>query len=127
MSVAAAIRITSPDEERVIRRAAAFARREGTPCFVVSVVPQLPYGASDDTERRSVEKNLGLIREAAASPVMQEGVDIAKTLIAVARAFGVETFFVQTGSAAGKGRSIAEKLLLLDPPFDVVIVGSEEL
>jgi hypothetical protein len=57
--------------------------------------------------------------------VIQEGDDIAKTLLAVARGFGVRTLFLKSGSSHGLGRSIAEQLLYLDPPFDVVIVGSE--
>ena len=48
MTIAAAIRITSPNEVRVIEHAAAFARQHAEPCFVISVVPSLPYGSGDD-------------------------------------------------------------------------------
>ena len=45
MSIAAAIRITSPNEERVIERAAEFARQQNTTLYVISVVRELPHGA----------------------------------------------------------------------------------
>lgn len=121
MSVAAAIRITSADEERVIEHAASFARQRGEPCFVISVVDSLPYGAAGDQELVNVERNLARILAADAAPVMQEGADIAETLLTVARGFGVETLYLGSGSA--RGRSIAERLLYLEPPFDVVVVG----
>jgi len=125
MSVAAAIRITSPDEERVIRHAARFARHEGVPCYVISIVNSLPYGAVADEERDTVQRNLEVIGEVEASPVMQEGDDVPKTLLAIAYGFGVRTLFVQSGASRGLGRSIAEQLLYLDPPFDVVVVSPE--
>jgi nucleotide-binding universal stress UspA family protein len=118
MSVGAAIRITSSDEERVIRHAVEFARQQGTPCYVISVVRTLP----DDERAR---KNLELITQLRATPIIQEADEIPKTLLAVAHAFGVRTLFVQSGESHGLGRSIAEQLLYLDPPFDVVVVGSE--
>jgi K+-sensing histidine kinase KdpD len=126
MTVAAAVRIDSPDEERVIRRAADFARKLGVSCYVISVVSVLPYGDVTDTGLEIVLRNLELIREEHASPVVQEADDVAKTLLAVARNFGVTTLFLQRGSSRPLGRSIAEQLLYLDPPFNVTIVASEE-
>ncbi len=117
MSIGAAIRITSPDETKVIEHAAAFAQQRSVPCFVISVVDQLPYGTVRDEERAVVRRNLELISEHRASPVMQEGNNVAQTLLAVARLFGVSVMFLQ--------EKIAEQLLPLDPPFDVVVVGSE--
>jgi K+-sensing histidine kinase KdpD len=114
MSAGAAIRIDSPDEERVIRHAVDFARQQGSPCYVISVVRELPHGDV-------VTRNLQLISELQATPIIQEGDEIAKTLLLVARGFGVRTLFL----GSGKARSIAEQLLHLDPPFDVVVVGSE--
>jgi len=125
MSVGAAIRITSPDEERVIKHAVAFAAQRGEPCFVISVVHDLPYGNVSEEQRDVVLHNLALIAELRAAPVMQEGDDVARTLLAVAEGFGVRTLFLQSGTSRLLGRSIAEQLLYLDPPFDVVFVGSE--
>ena len=125
MSVAAAIRITSPDEARVIRHAAEYAQQQGEACFVISVVPLLTYGTLDDGLAEIVARNLQLIQEAHAAPVMQEGDDIARTLLATARHFGVSTLFLQSGTSGLLGRTIAEQLLYLDPPFDVVVIGSE--
>ena len=125
MSVGAAIRITSADEARVIEHASALARREGVPCFVISVVHDLPYDVETEDDLETVARNLELIAESKASPVMQQGDDIAATLLTVARSFGVRTLFLQSGSARLLGRSIAEQLLYLDPPFDVVVIGSE--
>ena len=125
MSVGAAIRITSPDEARVIEHASAFAKRQGARCFVFSVVRNLPYGAESEEERDVVLRNLRLIADSEASPVMQQGDDVARTLITVAQSFGIRTLFLQSGPAHGLGRTIAEQLLYLDPPFDVVVVGSE--
>ncbi len=122
MSVAAAIRITSADEDRVIRHAVEFARQQNAPCFIISVIKEVPNdaGASD-----VVQRNLETIAELQASPVMQFGDDVAKTLLAIACGFGVRTLFLQSGTSRLLGRSIAEQLLYLDPPFDVVVVGSE--
>jgi len=125
MSVAAAIRITSADEDRVIRHAVEFARQQSAPCFIISVVSELPYGAVAEEERNVVRRNLEMITELEASPVMQEGDDVAKTLLAIARGFGVRTLFLQSGTSRLLGRSIAEQLLYLDPPFDVVVVSSD--
>jgi K+-sensing histidine kinase KdpD len=125
MSVGAAIRITSPDEGRVIEHAAAFAQQQDMPCFVISVVRQLPYGDVTDAERDVVVRNLELIAASNASPVIQEGDDVARTLLTVAAAFGVRTLYLQSGTSRLLGRSIAEQLLYLNPPFDIVVVGSE--
>ena len=125
MSVAAAIRITSPDEERVIRHAAQFAQQQHAPLFVISVVPKLPYGGAGGAESEIVQRNLDLISQSKASPVMQEGSDVAGMLLAVGRAFGIRTLFLQSGSSRLLGRSIAEQLLYLEPPFDVIVVNSE--
>jgi hypothetical protein len=122
MSVAAAIRITSPDEARVIEHAVAFAKQQAESCFIISVVPSLPHGAMNDDEQANVARNLNLIMESQCVPVMQEGDDIAQTLLTVARGFGIRTLFLQNGTS--RGRSIAEQLLYLDPPFDVVVVGN---
>lgn len=117
MSVGAVIRLTSRNETKVIEHAAAFAQQHSVPCFVISVVDELPYGRADEEEREVVLSNLKLISEHKASPVMQQGDNVAETLLGVARLFGVRMMFLQ--------RSIAEQVLRLDPPFDVVVVGSE--
>jgi K+-sensing histidine kinase KdpD len=96
MSVGAAIRIGSPDEERVILHAAEFARQQRMPCYVISVVRELPYGAMGDEESDAVRRNLELIAESKSTPVIQVGGDIAKSLIAVARGFGVRTLFLMS-------------------------------
>ena len=125
MSVGAAIRITSRDEERVIQHAASYAQQRGAACFIISVVRNLPYGVGTGDDLEVVQRNLALISGAQASAVMQEGRDIARTLLAVGRVFDLRAIFLQSGSSRPLGRSIAEQLLYLDPPFDVVIVGSE--
>ena len=125
MSIGAAIRISSPDEGRVIRQAASLAAQEQMPCFIIAVVDQLPYGRDADDMREAILANLALIESLEVTPVMQEGDDVAQTLLTVARGFGVKTLFLQTGTSRLPGRSIAERLLYLDPPFDVVVVSSE--
>ena len=115
MTIAAAIRITSPDEGRVIEHAAAFARQHSEPCFVISVVHSLPYGNGDEA---IVRENLQTIMREKCAPVMQEGDDVPQTLLTVARGFGVRTLFLQSGTTV-------ERLLTLHPPFDVVVVGSQ--
>jgi K+-sensing histidine kinase KdpD len=127
MSVAAAIRITSRDEEHVIAHAAAFAQKQNAPCYVISIVPSLPYGATSDDERAIVQRNLASIAAHGANPVMQEGDDVPQMLIHTARTFGIATLFVQSGHPRRLGRSIAEQLLYLAPPFDVVVVGNAGL
>ena len=125
MSVAAAIRINSSNETRVVDHATAFAQQQRLPCFVISVVPHLPYGPLVEEEEETVRRNLELIEVSYATPIMQEGDDIAQTLIDVARAFGIATLFVQSGRPRLLGRSIVEQLVYLNPPFDVVVVSSQ--
>ena len=117
MSVGAVILIASRDETIVIEHAAAFARQHTVPCFVISIVDELPYGRVDGEEREIVRRNLEWIAEQGASPVMQQGDSVARTALAVACLFGIRTMFLR--------RPIAEEMLRLDPPFDVVVVGSE--
>lgn len=118
MTIAAAIRITSPDETRVIEHAAAFARQNGQPCFVISVVPSLPYGALTEAEEEIASANLETIAREKCSPVMQEGTDVPQMLLGVARSFGIGALFVKSGTTV-------ERLLTLHPPFDVIVVRSE--
>lgn len=125
MSVAAAVRITSRSDDVTIAHAAAFARRHGLSCYVISVVDHLPYGDVADAERDAVLHRLQVIAEHQATPVMQEGNDVAGTLLAVATRFGVTTLFLRSGAAGVFGRSIAEQLLYLNPPFEVVVLPSE--
>ncbi|GEM_PF-1691933 len=124
MSVGAAIRITSASEDVVIRHAAELAKSQGVPCYIISIVRSLPYHAVTPDDEDAVRHNLELIADLRLSPVMQEGDEIAQTLLDVARGFAVRTLFLQNGSRHGRGRTIAEKLLYLDPPFDVVVVGT---
>lgn len=118
MTIAAAIRITSADQSRVIEHAAAFARQNAQPCFVISVVASLPYGALTDAEEEIASANLAAIVREQCSPVMQEGTDVPQTLLGVARGFGIGTLFVKSGTTV-------ERLLTLHPPFDVIVVRSE--
>lgn len=124
MAVGAAIRLTSPDERRIIEHAAAFAKQRKEPCYVISVVPDAAYRYVDERQEAIVRYNVAQIAEFRAVPIVQEGDDVPKCLLAVARAFGIDTLFVQSGGSRRIGRSIAERLLLLEPPFDVVVIGS---
>jgi len=126
MSVAGAIRIASREDARVIHHAASFAADDHATCYIVSVVDELPYGREAEAARDAVLENLALIEHLHACPVMQEGDDVAETLLAVARSFGVTTLFLQSGTSRLLGRSIAERLLYLHPPFDIVIVRSDD-
>ena len=112
--IAAAIRMTSPDQVRVIEHAAAVARQHAEPCFVISVVPSLPYGDGAD---EIVRENMEAIMREKCAPVMQEGDDVPQTLLTVARGFGVRTLFLRSGTTV-------ERLLTLHPPFDVVVMGN---
>jgi hypothetical protein len=125
MTIGAAVCITSDGEERTITHASAFARRHRVPCFVFSVVDRLPYGDGADLERDVVQRNLKVIAEQRTTHVVQEGDDIAGTLLVLATGFGVTTLFLRIGSSPKSGRPIAEQLLYLNPPFDIVVVGSE--
>ncbi len=122
MSVAAAVDITSPEAGPLIATAAMAARRRGQSCYVISVVPSLrdvDGGKSNEVVRR----NLELIAARDASPVLQEGTDVARSVMAAAALFGVDMLFVGNGRPRLLGRTVAEKILHLAPPFEVVVVG----
>ena len=117
MTIAAAVHLTSSDETRVIRRAAALARSEGESCFTISIVDALPYGATQEAEWEAISHNLAIIEEEQASPIVQEANDVPKAIVGVCQAFGISTLLLRTGQ-------MVERMLDLDPPFNVVIVGS---
>ncbi len=117
MSIGAAVDITALDQDALIAAAATFAQQRGEPCFMISII-----GAINEYERETVERNLALITSRNASPVMQDGDDVARTLTAIAEKFGVATMFIQN-SRRRFGRSLAEQLIHLKPPFQVVVVS----
>jgi len=116
MSVAVAVPINPVDAEMLIDRAVAFAERSGDACFAISIVRD-----SDE-----IDDHLRLIAEHRATPVVQEADDIAQGIISAATWFGVRTLFVQNGRRRLFRRSIAQQLLALDPPFEVVVLQRED-
>ena len=117
MSVAAAVRIDSPEAEHVVARAAEFARRDGRDCFVISVVPEAP-----DVSEQTIARNLKTIAEQNATIVMQESDEVAGAIISAARWFGVRTLFVSNGRHRFLRRTVAERLLALSPPFELIVL-----
>ena len=126
MSVAAAVRINSPDAEDVVVRAAEFAERMGETCFVISIVDALPHGSIAESEKPVVRRNLELIANHHATPVMQEADQVPAALVAAARWFGVRTLFVQNGRRRLFGRSVVQRLIALAPPFEVVVIQAPD-
>ena len=122
MSVAAAVDITSLEAAPLIATASIAAQRRGQPCYVISVVPSLRR--VDGREGSDiVSRNLELIAARNASPILQEGSDVARTVTAAAALIGVDTLFVGNGRPRLLGRTIAEKIVHLAPPFEVVVIG----
>ena len=117
MTVAAAVDITAPDQDALIAAAATFAHQRGEQCFAISIVRRI-----DDENREIVERNLALITSRNASPVMQQGDNIAHALTMIAEQFGVGTLFIQN-SRRRFGRSVAEEVIHLKPPFQIVVVS----
>ena len=119
MTVAAAVDITAPDQDALIAAAATFAQQRGEPCFMISIVRRI-----GEQDREIVERNLALITSRNASPVMQEGDNVARSLTVIAEKFGVGTLFIQN-SRRRFGRSVAEEVIHLKPPFQIVVVSRE--
>jgi K+-sensing histidine kinase KdpD len=119
MSVAAAVDITAPDQDALIATAATFAQQYGEPCFMISIVRKIR-----EDEREIVEHNLTLITARNASPVMQDGDDVARSLTTLAEQFGVATLFIKNGNRRF-GRCLAEQLIHMKPPFQVVVLSAE--
>jgi K+-sensing histidine kinase KdpD len=119
MSIGAAISMTSPDGGRIIAAASLRAQERGEKCFAIIV---LHTGERMAQEKEIVAENLALIMARNASPVVQESDDIPGALISAARQFGVRTLFVGSARPRILGRSVAEKLVRMAPPFDLVIV-----
>ncbi|HUJ13534.1 MAG TPA: hypothetical protein VL284_07040 [Thermoanaerobaculia bacterium] len=120
MTIAAAVDITAPDQDALIAAAATFAHQRGERCFIISVVRSIEQAGQ--TSRDTVQRNLALITARDAAPIVQEGDDVARTLRKIAEEFGVETLFVQNGKRRF-GRTIAEQLVRLKPPFEIVVVN----
>jgi len=121
MSVAAAVDITSPDQDELIAAAAAFANQRGEQCFMISIVRSI---SSAEEHREAIERNLALISSRNAAPIVQEGDDVARLLTVLAEKFGVETLFIQNGRRRF-GRTVAEQLIHLKPRFEVVVVSRD--
>jgi K+-sensing histidine kinase KdpD len=119
MTIAAAVDITASDQDALIATAASFAQQRGEPCFMISIVSKIR-----DDEREIVERNLSLITARDASPVMQDGDDVARSVTAIAERFGVATLFIKNGSRRF-GRTLAEQLIHMKPPFQVVVLSPE--
>jgi K+-sensing histidine kinase KdpD len=124
MSIGAAISMTSPDAGRIIAAASLRAQERGERCFAIIVLDSRAERTKE--EKEIVAENLALIMARNASPVVQESDDIPTALIAAARQFGVGTLFIGNAKPRLLGRSVAEKLVRLAPPFDIVIVQREE-
>ena len=120
MTIAAAVDLTAPDQDSLIAAAATFAQQRGERCFMISIVRSIENAG--ETNRDAVQRNLALITARAASPIVQEGADVARTLRKIAEEFGVETLFVQNGKRRF-GRTIAEQLVHLKPSFEIVVVN----
>jgi K+-sensing histidine kinase KdpD len=119
MSIGAAISMTSPDAGRIIAAASLRAQERGEKCFAIIV---LHSREKTTQEKEIVAENLGLIMARNASPVVQESNDIPGALVTAAKAFGVRTLFIGSARKRILGRSVAEKLVRLAPPFEIVIV-----
>ncbi len=122
MSVAAAVDITSPEAGSLIATASMAAQRRHELCYVIAIVPSMREIEGGEN-KEIVDRNLDLIAARNASPVLQEGNDVARCVIAAAALFGVDMLFVGNGRPRLLGRTIAEKILHLAPPFEVVVVG----
>ena len=120
MTIAAAVDITATGQDSLIAAAAMIAQQRGEPCFVISIVRRI-----GDGDPAVIERNLSLITSRNASPVMQEGDNVPRALAAVAEKFGVGMLFVQNGRRRF-GRSVAEELIHLKPPFQVVVLTREQ-
>jgi K+-sensing histidine kinase KdpD len=120
MSIGAAISMTSADAGRIIAAASVRAQERGEKCFAIIVLDS--HGERTNEEKEIVAENLALIMARNASPVVQESGDIPGALISAARQFGVRTLFIGSARPRILGRSVAEKLVRLAPPFDIVIV-----
>lgn len=118
MTIAAAVDITDPDQDALIATAATFAQQRGEQCFAISIVNKI-----SEHEREIVERNLALITARNASPVMQDGDDVARSLASIAEKFGVQTLFIKNGSRRF-GRSLAEQLIHMKPAFQVVVLSA---
>jgi Universal stress protein family. len=120
MSIGAAISMTSPDAGRIIAAASLRAQERGERCFAIMVLDSIRDRTAK--EKEIVAENLALILARNASPVVQESEDVPGALISAARQFGVRTLFIGSAKPRILGRSVAEKLVRLAPPFDIVIV-----
>lgn len=125
MSVGVGIRIASEDAAPLIARASEYAEKQGEPCYALAVVADLSGASLSERERRTMETNLALIARLAATPVVQEADDVPRALVSAARLFGVRTLFVRRGPRRRFRRTVAESILRLEPPFEVVVVGPE--
>jgi K+-sensing histidine kinase KdpD len=124
MSIGAAVSIISADAGRIIAAASLRAQERGEQCFVITVV-RSAGDARTKEEQEIAAQNLGLIMARNASPIVQEADDVPQALISVAKIFGIRTLFVGSPRWRLLRRSVAEKLVRLGPPFEIVVVKRE--
>jgi K+-sensing histidine kinase KdpD len=125
MSIGAAVSITSPSAGRIIAAASLRAQERGEQCFVISVVRSTAEELTKE-ELEVVANNLSLITSRNASPVVQEADDVPRALISAADIFGIRTLFIGSARRRRFGRSVAERLVRLGPPFEIVVVTRDE-
>lgn len=122
MSLAAAVRIDSDDAPWIISRAAQYARGFW---HLISIVPFLPHGVVTEPAKERVERNLALATARNARPILQEGVDVAKCLVHVGRAFQIEALVIGPGRLHLLRPNVTDQLLHSERSFDLIVVTQQ--
>src|SRR4029453_7022983 len=117
----------SPDAPALLRKAARLADRLNAPWYAVSIQPppeDLPR--IDAAPQRAISKNLELAQQLGGIPMTFRGKDVASTIVAFAREYGIKVIVMGKSRQPWHHRllsgSILERLLNQAEGLDVVIV-----
>ena len=118
-----------PNAPALLRKAARLADRLNAPWYAVYIqTPAEDLSRVDAATQRTIGKNLELAQQLGGIPMTFRGKDVAGTIVAFAREYGIKVIVMGRSKAPWRprfwGRSVVERLLLESQGMDVVIVDA---
>jgi two-component system sensor histidine kinase KdpD len=119
-----------PNVEKLLRKGARLADRLNAPWYAVYIqTPREDLVHIEASVQRQISNTLELVQQLGGTPMSFKGSNIAETIAAFAREYGITHIVIGRTRRAWYrrwfGRTVMDKLLLELPNVDVLIVGNE--
>lgn len=117
-----------PDVERLMRKGARLAARLNAPWYAVYIqTPKEEISRIDAATHRQISNTLTLVQQLGGVPMTFKGADVASTIAAFAKEYGITQIILgrtrRPFFSRFFGQSLLERLLVLLPEVDVLVVG----